>query len=173
MMKDNDLQIIGPMLIEKKCPSSEVRKHCRILAGELIKQIIPELDGHPRVLFSFVLRGAMLLYIPFAEEFDEASFCFISSGSVTELDCLDYDTAVIVDTVIETGKTVFDVKKLMESTGINAKNWFVAAVCANKSVSRRLSEGFDRVFCLSYMDNVRVTIDAGKYATCGDGVLIL
>lgn len=110
----------------------------------------------------------MLLYPPFAEEFEEASFCFISAGSQTKLDLPAYDAVVIVDTVIETGKTVCGAKKLLEDTGISTNNWIVAAACANRSSQKSLLESFDKVFCIEFMDNVRVTVDAGEFAMCGD-----
>ena len=159
---------IKPLLIEEKRPPSEVRRHCRLLSRQLIEQIRPCVPDGSNVLFIFVLRGAMLLYPPFAEEFENASFCFLYPDTRTVLNCTGYDTAVIVDTVIETGKTVISAKNFLEHTDISAKNWAAAAVCANKTAQEKLSEHFDKVFCLEFMDNVRVTIDAGEYAVCGD-----
>ena len=168
-MFNNDCnEIIRPLLIEEKRRPSEVRRHCRLLSKELISRIRPLIPKDSNALFVFVLRGAMLLYPPFAEEFEEASFCFISAGSRTKLDLPAYDAVVIVDTVIETGKTVRGAKKLLEDTGISTDNWIVAAVCANRSSQKSLLESFDKVFCIEFMDNVRVTVDAGEFAMCGD-----
>lgn len=168
MSNRNYDEIIKPLLIEEKRSPSEVRRHCRLLSRELAAQIRRRVPDGTSALFAFVLRGAMLLYPPLAEEFEEASFCFIYPGSRTDISRTAFDTVVIVDTVIETGKTVISTKKLLKDTGISAKNWFVASVCANKTVREKLNENFGRVFCLEYLDNVRVTIDAGEYYTRGD-----
>lgn len=168
-MKDCDYnEIIKPLLIEENRSPSEVRRHCRMLSRQLMEQIRPNIPNDGTALLAFVLRGAMLLYLPIAEEFENASFCYLYPDSRTALTGTDYDTAVIVDTVIETGKTVICAKKLLEETHISAKNWAVASVCANRASREKLAENFDKVFCLAFMDDVRVTIDAGEYAVCGD-----
>ena len=159
---------IRPLLISEKRLPSEVRRHTRALAAVLAEQVAPELGEDRRVLFVFILRGAMLLYVPFAERFEAASFAFLSGDSLTPPNCRDYDTAVIVDTVVETGRTVTAAVELLSAAGISAKRRFCACVCANESSKEKLSRLFDRVFCLEYMENVRVTIDAGQFAACGD-----
>lgn len=166
------LDMIRPLLISENRTVSEVRRHSRKLAADLTERITPEIANDRKVLFVFVMRGAMLLYLPFAEKFDSASFTFASGGSYTGLDCKDYDTVIIVDTVVETGKTIMDVKKLLLDSGIYAKRWFSACVCANNSAKDLLTENFDGLYCLVFLEDVRITIDAGKYAGCGDGAQI-
>ena len=163
-----NLDMIRPLLISENRTVSEVRRHSRKLAADLTERITPEIANDRKVLFVFVMRGAMLLYLPFAEKFDSASFTFASGGSYTGLDCKDYDTVIIVDTVVETGKTIMDVKKLLLDSGISAKRWFCGCVFAKSSVKAKITEYIDRFFCLAAPEEIKKYIDAGKYATCGD-----
>lgn len=162
---------IKPLLISENHSVSEVRRHARKLAEKLTERIAPTI-AKEKVLFVFVMRWAMLLYPSFAETFENASFTFVSGNFFTELDDKDYDTVIIVDTVVETGRTITDAKKLLAESGISAKRWLSTCVCANDSVKRIAEKNFDGFFCLVFMEDVRMTIDAGKYAVCGDGTQI-
>ena len=164
--------IIRPLMISEKLPPSEVRRYSRKLGEELAEQVAQELANNSGVLFVFILRGAMLLYPPFAVKFERASFTFVSSGTFTETDCKDYDTVVIVDTVVDTGKTVTTTKKLLTDFGISAKRWFCVCVFAKDSVKAKISECFDAFFCLAFPEEFSMYIDAGQYAACGDGAQI-
>lgn len=164
--------ILIPLETSENRPTSEVRRYTCKLAQELTEQIMPEIEEDDKVLFVFVLRGAMLMYPPFAERFASSSFTFITEGTFTPLDCKDYDKVIIVDTVVDTGKTVTMTKKLLMDSGISAKRWFCVCVFAKASVKPTIAASFDRFFCLVFPEELSRWIDAGKYAACGDGAQI-
>ena len=163
-----DADILDPLTNEGNRLPSEVRRYSLKLAEKLTEQIAPEIAEDDNVLFVFILRGAMLLYPRFAEKFESASFTFVTAGTFTALDCTDYDIVVIVDTVVDTGKTVAMAKKLLMDSGISAKRWFCGCVFAKSSVKAKITEYIDRFFCLAAPEEIKKYIDAGKYATCGD-----
>lgn len=156
--------IIRPLLISENRPVEEVREQAYSLANMLIDQITPEIVNDCAVLFIIVMRGALLIYPPFSEKFRNRTFTFFKNGTYTGIDTMEYDTAVIVDTIVETGKTMIDVKKFFANAGFSVKRWFGACLCSNISVKDAMINSFDRFYCIEWMENVRVTIDAGQYA---------
>ena len=82
----NDSDIYTPLLVSEKRLPSEVRRYVQKLAEGLTERIAPEIAADEKVLFVFILRGAMLLYPPFAEKFESASFTFVTAGTFTMQD---------------------------------------------------------------------------------------
>ncbi len=171
-MEENDIRdLLQPLMFETNSQPSEIRRCSLELAKRLINQLRPEIECAKRTLFVFVLRGSMLLYPAFAEEFMSASFTFIYADRRTPVDCSEYDAVVIVDTIINSGKTLFDVKELLKETGIQTKKLYVATVCANAAIKERVNESFDKVFCLGYIDFLHDIVDVGQFAACGNGMI--
>lgn len=168
---DDEKELLRPFLITEDYRPSEVRNHACMLGRELVERIRPHIKEEDKVLLVFVMRGAMLLYPPFAKEFDGATYSYAFSDSHTDIDCLEYDTLVIVDTIINSGATIFSVKRMLEASKVRAKNWFVAAAFSHIERKDALYAAFDRVFCLCFIDYISSVVDAGQYAVCGDGML--
>lgn len=169
--ENNVRDLLKPFMFTSDCQPSEVRSCALSLARKLIEQLRPEIEGMDRTLFVFVLRGAMLLYPAFADEFMSSSFTFVYSDWRTPVDCSEYDAVIIVDTLINSGKTLFDVKELLKKTGIKTNKLYVASVCANAEIKEKVIENLDKVFCLGYVDYLCDIVDVGQFAACGNGML--
>ena len=168
-MFENNNDIIKPLKLDAPGKPSEMRRHCHKLAKKLANKVREQLADSSKTLFVFVLRGTMVLYPAFVDEFEDASFCFTYSDYVTKLECTDFDTVVIVDTIVHSGKTLSKVKKLLQEK-VTTQNWILAAAFSNNDKKEFLNENFDKVFCLLFMDNVGILADIGAAFTNGDGV---
>lgn len=168
-MFENNNDIIKPLKLDAPDKPSEMRRHCHKLAKKLANMVREELADSSKTLFVFVLRGAMFLYPVFVEEFEDASFCFTYSDYVTKLECTDFETVVVVDTLVNSGNTLSKVKKLLQEK-ITTQNWILAAAFSNNDKKEFLNETFDKVFCLLFMDTVSILADIGAAFTNGNGV---
>ena len=168
-MFENNSDIIKPLLLVSPDQPSKMRKHCNELAKDLSNKVRKRLPDSSKTLFVFVLRGAMFLYPAFVNEFEDASFCFTHKDYVTKLECVQFETVVIVDTLVNSGNVISNVKKLILKT-VNTKKLYLAVVFSNKNVKENLCENFDEVFCLLYMDTVSILVDVGAAFTNGNGI---
>jgi uracil phosphoribosyltransferase len=136
-------------------------------------------DPDMRVLCTVILRGGMLLYPGFSEQFAAADFCLLGmrrapSGSVdcsymTSPDRADYDMAVLVDCVAATGGTLLTARRVLAES-CRVSSYVAALLCSSHRATEVLvANGVDVLgFGLAeQLDGNVVTPDLGE-ADCGD-----